>query len=188
MKLYFLRHGATEGNRRMCYYGTTDLPLLPESVETLQKNAARYPRAEHYYISGLLRTRQTLQALYGDVPYTVVPELREINFGIFEMHTHDELKDTPAYQEWLRDAEHNRCPGGESPVELQQRSVRAVEALLEKNEDAVCIVHGGVIAAVLMHYFGGQRYEYTAQPGTGCCVEFCGGRPVRWYRVPEENA
>ena len=187
MKLYLLRHGETEGNRRMCYYGTTNLPLLPESVAKLQQNAARYPRADHYYISGLLRTEQTLHALYGDVPYTVVPDLEELHFGIFEMHTHDELKDMPEYQEWLRDFEHNRCPGGESPDEVQQRSVRAVKALLQKGEDAVCIVHGGVITAILMYYFGGPRFGYNMQPGTGCCIDFTDGHARSWHRIPEET-
>ena len=121
------------------------------------------------------------------MPYTVVPDLEEIHFGIFEMHTHDELKDTPEYQEWIRDAEHNRCPGGESPIDVQERCVRAVEALLQKDEDAVCIVHGGVIAAILMYYFGGPRFSYNMQPGTGCCIEFTDGHARSWYRIPEET-
>lgn len=185
MKLCLLRHGETEGNRKMLYYGATDLPLLPESVTALQKNAALYPKAEKFYISGLLRTKQTLRAIYGDVAYTVEPDLREINFGRFEMHTYEELKDTPAFQRWVLDAERNCCPDGESAEELQRRSVRAFERLLARGEDAVCVIHGGTITAILMYYFGGGRYDYAVQPGHGCCIDAPNGRPERWYRIPE---
>ena len=34
MRLTLLRHGETEANRRRLYYGATDLPLLPEGVDT----------------------------------------------------------------------------------------------------------------------------------------------------------
>lgn len=186
MKLYLLRHGETEGNRRRLYYGRTDLPLLPETVTALRENAACYPKAGRYCVSGMLRTVQTLRAIYGDVPYTVIPELREIDFGIFEMHTYEELKDTPAYRRWIGDAEHNRCPDGESAVDLQRRCVRAVETLLARGEDIVCVTHGGAIAAILMYYFGGERYAYSVPPASGVCIDAPDGTPTAWSPVPAE--
>lgn len=187
MKLYLLRHGQTEGNRRMLYYGTTNLPLLPEAETALRRNAARYPKVGRYYVSGMLRTVQTLRAIYGDVPYTVLPDLREIDFGIFEMHSYEELKDTPAYQDWILDAEHKPCPGGESAIQVQERSVRVIDRLLAKDEDALCISHGGTIGAIMLYYFGGIRFDYMVQPGQGVCLEAHGGKPERWYRIPEET-
>ena len=187
MKIYLLRHGETEGNRKLLYYGSTNLPLLPESIEKLQQNSKNYPRAEKYYTSGMLRTEQTFHAIYGDTPHTALPELREIDFGIFEMHTYEELKDTPEFQNWALDAEHKPCPGGESAVGVSERCVREFERLLARGEDAVCVVHGGVITAILMHYFGGSRYDYNIAPGHGCCIDAPDGRPARWHPVPEEE-
>ena len=40
MKLTLIRHGITRGNLERLYYGSTDLPLLPESAERLKKRAA----------------------------------------------------------------------------------------------------------------------------------------------------
>lgn len=37
MKLYFIRHGQTAGNREGRYVGRTDEPLLPESIEALKQ-------------------------------------------------------------------------------------------------------------------------------------------------------
>ena len=115
MKLTLLRHGETDGSRRDLYYGAADIPALPESLAALHENAAAYPRAKRYYTSGLLRTEQTLAALYGDVPHVQLPGLREMDFGDFEMKSYQQLKDTPAYQAWIADVEHNPCPNGESP-------------------------------------------------------------------------
>ena len=33
MKLTLIRHGITEGNARLLYYGAADIPLLPEGEE-----------------------------------------------------------------------------------------------------------------------------------------------------------
>ena len=70
MKLTLLRHGYTEGNRRRLYYGSTDLPLLPEGWEALAvlREQGGYPTAARYYTSGMLRTEQTLLALYVRFP------------------------------------------------------------------------------------------------------------------------
>ena len=114
MKLTLLRHGQTEGSLRDLYYGATDLPVLPESLAALHESAGRYPTAPRYYTSGLLRTEQTLQAIYGDVPHTALPGLREMDFGDFEMRSYEELKDDPAFRRWMTDSEHNPCPNGES--------------------------------------------------------------------------
>ena len=72
MKLTLIRHGETEGSRRDLYYGAADIPVLPDSLKALEEKAKAgvYPTAGHYCISGMLRTAQTLRALYSDVPYT----------------------------------------------------------------------------------------------------------------------
>ena len=94
MKLTLLRHGETDGSRRDLYYGAADIPALPESLAALHENAAAYPRAKRYYTSGLLRTEQTLEAIYGPVAHQQLPGLQEMNFGDFEMKSYQELKDT----------------------------------------------------------------------------------------------
>ena len=174
MKLTLLRHGETDGSRRDLYYGAADIPALPESLAALHENAAAYPRAARYYTSGLLRTEQTLEAIYGPVAHQQLPGLQEMNFGDFEMKSYQELKDTPSYQAWIRDVEHNVCPNGESAPQV-----------LAAGEDAVCVVHGGVTAGLMMTWFGGGRYDYSVKPGTGFTVTFRDGKPVSYERVPE---
>ena len=88
-RLVLLRHGRTEGTERHLYYGATDLPLLEDGVREL-KDAARRgvypaPGGFSFVTTGMRRTTETLRAIYGDVPFSVLEDLLEVNFGIFEI-------------------------------------------------------------------------------------------------------
>ena len=188
MKLTLLRHGDTAGSRDDLYYGAADIPVLPDSLEMLAERAKTgvYPTAARYYTSGLLRTEQTIRALYGDVPHTQLPGLREMDFGDFEMKSYAELKDDPAFQTWCQDAEHNACPHGESAPQVLARNLAAIQPVLDAGEDAVCVIHGGVIAGFMMTWFGGLRVDWYRKAGTGYQVTFENGAPIGWVRVPED--
>lgn len=183
MILTMVRHAQTEGSLRELYYGASDIPALPESLAELHENANRYPTAPRYYTSGLLRTEQTLRALYGDVPHTALPGLQEMNFGDFEMRGYNELKDDPAFQRWAADSEHNPCPNGESAPQTMARNRAAMEQVLSAGEDAVCVIHGGVTSGLMMHWFGGTRYDYLLAPGEGYQVSFNEKKPVSYSKI-----
>lgn len=189
MKLTMIRHGITEGNLRRLYYGSTDLELLPQGLEELEKLrlAGGYPSAAHYYTSGMRRTEQTFAALFGDMPHGILPEFREMDFGDFEMRSYEQMKDDPAYQAWITgDVEANVCPGGESGNQVTERSLAGVRKLLEQGEDAVVVTHGGVIGGLMQAWFPVEygRYTYTPKPGTGFTVEFENGKPLRYENIP----
>ena len=188
MKLTLLRHGDTAGSRDDLYYGAADIPVLPDSLEMLAERAKTgvYPTAARYYTSGLLRTEQTIRALYGDVPHTQLPGLREMDFGDFEMRSYEQMKDDPAFQHWMTDSEHLPCPNGESAPQTTARNLKAIETVLAEDSDAVCVIHGGVIAGFMMTWFGGLRVDWYRKAGTGYQVIFENGVPTRWVRVPED--
>jgi len=186
MKLTLLRHAQTEGSLRDLYYGATDIPALEQSLRELHEKASVYPQAEHYYTSGMLRTEQTLRAIYGDVPHTRLPGLREMDFGDFEMRSYDELKNDPAFRAWEEDSEHLPCPHGECVPELIARNMAAIAQVLATGEDSVCIIHGGVTANLMMQWFDGDRFTFYRKPGTGYTVTFAEGKPLGYKLVPEE--
>ena len=178
MTIYLIRHGKTEANEKHLYCGSTDLPLSKAGAEELCQ--LRYDISNvRFLTSGMKRTNETLQILFGDVPFEVDPRFREVDFGIFEMHSYEELKDTPAYQEWLTgDNDANIPPQGESGVQMTQR---VLEALSEIKEDACIITHGGVIAAIMEHLFpneGKNRYEWQPKNGHGWFVDELGYREI----------
>lgn len=98
-KLYLIRHGNTEGTERKLFYGSTDLPITPSGRQEVEAKRRRglYPEGEAaaLYTSGMLRTEQTFEAIYGERPHGRIPDLREIEIGIFEMKTFDEVLATP---------------------------------------------------------------------------------------------
>lgn len=166
MTIYLIRHGKTEANEKWLYCGSTDLPLSEKGRKELSQLHYEIKNAR-FLTSGMKRTDETLQILFGDVPYETDPRFREIDFGIFEMHSYDELKDTPAYQAWITgDNQANLPPEGESGSQMKQR---VLAAFSEIREDTCIITHGGVIAAIMEHLFPSEnktRYEW--QPKNGC--------------------
>jgi alpha-ribazole phosphatase len=171
MTIYLIRHGKTEANEKHLYCGSTDLSLSVAGREELQN--IRYDiKNVRFITSGMKRTNETLQMLFGDVPYEVEPRFREVDFGIFEMHSYDQLKDTEEYQAWLAgDNDINVPPKGESG---EQMKARVLEALSEIKDDTCIITHGGVIASIMECLFsneGKNRYQWQPKPGRGYAIE-----------------
>lgn len=173
MTVYLIRHGKTEANERHLYCGSTDQSLSEEGAAELRALSYNIKNAR-FLTSGMKRTNETLQILFGDVPWEADPRFREVDFGSFEMHSYEELKDTAAYQQWLTgDNEANIPPGGESGAQMRQRVLQAFSQL---REDTVLVTHGGVIAAIMAHCFPEEnRSRYQWQPKNGCGYCLSGG-------------
>ena len=183
MLIVLLRHGQTAYNEQRRYQGAADVPLSPAGRAALKKADFE---TETVYVTPLCRTAQTARILFPHARQIVVPALREMDFGDFEMHSYEELKDWPSYQKWIEDVEHNPCPNGESAPLVLARNLEAIAPVLAADEDAVCVAHGGVISGLLMTWFGGIRYDYLVRPGTGFAVEVTDGKPQRCRPIPEE--
>ena len=172
MTIYLIRHGKTEANEQHLYCGSTDLPLSDAGKEEL--NRLHYDiKNVRFLTSGKKRTNETLHILFGNVHYEVDERFREVDFGIFEMRSYDQLKGTPEYQAWITgDYESNIPPKGESGARMKER---VMEAFSEIAEDTCIITHGGVIAAIMDHLFPEEnKNRYQWQPKNGCGYVICG--------------
>ena len=165
--IYLIRHGKTEANEKHLYCGSTDLPLSNLGAEELRKLRYNVP-VRNFVTSGMKRTEETLRILFGDVPHTQNPELREVDFGSFEMHSYEELKENSAYLHWISgNNEENIPPHGESGNQMKKR---VLSAFAEIPEETAIISHGGVIAAIMESLFPEEhknRYEWQPKPGHG---------------------
>ena len=181
-QILLLRHGRTKANEEHLYCGSTDLPLSAEGRALLtQKHGAYGVEWESFYTSGLTRTRETLELLFGEQGAAIEePGLREMDFGAFEGKSYAMLRDDPAYQEWISgDNERNICPGGESGEQMRRRVLRALDQILRDDpaERIVIVTHGGPIAAIMQQLFPGQglnRYEWQPECGEGYLLKICG--------------
>lgn len=174
MSIWLIRHGKTAANEQHLYCGSTDLPLSEAGREALSQLHYEAPEAR-FFTSGMIRTEQTLQILFGDVPHCAERDFREVDFGDFEMHSYEQLKDNPAYQAWITgDNERNVPPNGESGEAMTQRVLAAFQGLQASEGNTVLITHGGVIAAIMADRYpeaGKNRYQWQPKPGGGYCLK-----------------
>ncbi len=172
-QLILIRHGKTSANEAHLYCGSTDIPLSERGKAELRPAhlSAENPA---FFTSGMLRTEQTARILFGNVPLAPLPEFREVDFGIFEMHSYEELKEDPAYQAWISgDNMKNTPPGGESGEDFTERILAALPRLNSVPGDCVLVTHGGVIAVIMGAFFPDEqksRYDWQPKPGHGYLI------------------
>ena len=181
-QILLVRHGKTIANEKHLYCGSTDWPLCEEGRESLVRKRGIYGgNWESFYTSGLIRTGETLELLFGEQDeVTQEPDLREMDFGVFEGRSYAMLREDPAYQKWLSgDNGKNICPGGESGAQMKKRVLRALDRILQRDaaERIVIVTHGGPIAAIMQELFperGLNRYEWQPACGEGFLLKIRG--------------
>lgn len=188
MKIWLIRHGKTEANEKHLYCGRTDVPLSPTGREALLTVSYAIEKVR-FLTSGMKRTNETMEILFGKVPYEERTDFREMDFGDFEMRGYEELKDDPAYQDWISgNNEENVTPNGESGHQMRNRVLSAFQTVVEEQQDTVLVTHGGVIAAIMEQLFPEEqknRYEWQPVPGKGYCLVKDETGKFRWESMKE---
>ena len=143
--------------------------------------------------------------LFGAVPYTEIPEMKEINFGDWECNTFKQLAEKEGGQEWLDNADGTfKFPGGECMNDYYARIKRGNEILIgyhrmqelahrHSGKDAVSVMicHGGSISGTMMNWFPNDRevfWDWTPLTGLGYTVYFENGDPVSYDVLTCESA
>lgn len=191
MKLYLIRHGKTRANEQHLYCGSTDLPLSEKGIAELQQLQYKIPEHCRFITSGMLRTEQTLQCLFGEQIHGQDARFRELDFGVFEMRGYEELKDWSEYQAWISgDNEKNIPPKGESGQQMTRRVLAGMREIFQEQKDTVLISHGGVIAAIMAELFPEEnrtRFDWQPAPGHGYLIGIKEQGPV-YLPLPGEDA
>lgn len=188
--LLLIRHGITDANEQLLLAGRTDVPINENGRKKLLelKAAGGYPDISNYHVftSGLKRTEQTLEVLFGDVPHTAMPEFLEIDFGDFEMKSYSEmnnfrgLTDNTDYS-----SEEVQIPGGESTTDVAKRVASGLAKLKELDGDCLVVCHGGAIFALMNLIYPGEKtlFEWSPEGGHGYMLDFTGEK-VTYKNVP----
>ena len=186
MEISLIRHGKTAANEKRLYCGQTDLPLTESGIEeiALLKTQGIYPIGEYiFFTSGLLRTEQTLDIIYGEVKRKAVPDISEFKFGLFEMKSYEELKEQEDYQAWITDETGDyQCPRGESKNQFEKRIISGFSYILntvrqDKINSAFIVCHGWTIAVIMEHLYPNTQnfYEWQPKPGHGYTLAYDSG-------------
>lgn len=199
--IHFIRHGKTEGTENGWYYGAADLPLIEEGVEETKRLAEEgiYPSGEdaQFFTTSMTRAKHTLRLIYGDVESVEIPQLDEMNFGIFECKTFAEVEKEENFQRWCYDESGDvALEGGESRNQFGERIGQGLDLLRKyhglkelshrhsgKDANSIIACHGGTISACMIIMFEEENkniWQWCPKPGHGYTVYFEDGEPVRY--------
>ena len=151
MKLIITRHGQTEGNKRNILQGSIDIPLSKEGKEQVKKLALRLKehKIEYIYTSPLKRALETANAIkkyHPNAKLVIENELKEMNFGIFEGLTKEEI--TAKYKKYSEERERNKfyykIPNGESYEEVELRVLKVLNKIINSGKDTIIVAHATV--------------------------------------------
>lgn len=161
-RLYLVRHGQVADGHTHLYHGHNDIHLSPRGVEQLERLARQLEGAPlaAVYASDLTRAREGAQVLCRgrELEPVIVPEFREINFGVWEGLSFEEI--AARYPEELQarflDLESFRIPGGESLMDVRRRALPRLRELVQQHPgQAVALVaHAGVNRVILSDALG----------------------------------
>lgn len=156
-RLLIIRHGQTEWNLKKKYCGFTNIGLNAtgrKQVMQLRKTLKNYT-IDKIYASDRKRAIQSAKILFSKRKIEIVPDLKEMGFGIFEGLSYKEImkKYGKLYSKWLNKPYSVALPKGESLKILEKRVVKAIKKIVSLNKDkTIAIVcHGGVTSAFLNH-------------------------------------
>lgn len=165
-KFYLIRHGEAMGNAQGRFQGHIDLPLSPRGEQQISflKERFRETKFDVIYSSPLQRAAATAEAVnfYRDRPLGYINGLMEINAGVFEGRTWEEIAER--YPEQLalwRDRPWDFHPEeGESMKEVYSRISRTALFLAKRHRrQTVALSSHGCALRNLLCWASGRPVE-----------------------------
>lgn len=156
-RLLLVRHAEVETRYHKIFGGKIDMNLSPRGQEqaAILSKFLRAKKLDAVYASPMKRVQQTLSPFLnnGAPPQTVMPDLREVNFGgwtglnweqvsqKFNLLTHD----------WLDHIEQGVVPQGENGPQFRARVEPCLREIIKKHPGQMTGIfcHGGVIRMIL---------------------------------------
>lgn len=185
-KIILVRHGESKLNVEGVYYGILNPGLTEKGKEQAKKTREILKNIsyEKIYTSDLKRAIETAEIVnYKELEISIDEELRELNFGIFEGRSYEELLEK--YPEELKKSQKNwenyNYITGESVLELQKRAINFIEKKIDLEKDTVLVTHWGVINTILSHYFSNgleSYWKFSVKNGGVVIIEFSEGYPI----------
>lgn len=155
--IYLVRHGESEANIQRRYSGITDVDLS-QSGRMQAKVAGQhliYEKILNIYSSPLKRARDTAKIICNEInidihKIIIEPCLVEVNFGIFENMTWDELRLN--YREetenWILKKHKYKFPEGEDYEDI----IKRISVFMDNVPDnSLIVTHFGVIQSILLY-------------------------------------
>jgi broad specificity phosphatase PhoE len=173
-KLILIRHGETDGQSSVRYFGSTDVDLSASGIAQMHSVGAalRHQVIDVWVASSLRRSWKGAQIVSGGAPVRLEREFREIHFGSWEGLTAEEIKarDPIRYEDWQNGVEGFEYPGGESRADFRARVAAGLASLNATGaRTTACVLHKGVIREIVRALTGSALPR--AKPEVGGMLE-----------------
>jgi alpha-ribazole phosphatase len=156
-RLFLVRHGRVADGHTDRYHGNNDIGLSTAGERQLT-DLAHYLKSvplAAVYATPLKRTRDGAARLCQgrNIEPQVIPEFREIHFGVWEGLTFSEIAERYPKELAARieDLENFRIPEGESLLEVQHRVMPRLRTLVAEHpgQSLALVAHAGVNRVIL---------------------------------------
>ena len=163
MKLYIIRHGQTDWNIAKKIQGRQDIPLNERGhfqAQCLGKAMENRPITA-VFSSPQIRAMETAIAVASPAGVPVIPvrDLMQINYGVWEGKTEEELlrDDRALYEAWWSHPAETAPPEGESINQVNERCRQAWKEIKPQlTGDAAIVAHGGLLAHFMEQLLGSE--------------------------------
>lgn len=156
--LYIVRHGQTDLNKQGIVQGRgkdTDLNDEGRRQAGLFYEAYKAVPFDKIYISELKRTQQSIQQFIDlGIPYQKLAGLDELAWGIYEGQpatTENKAAFLDLMRNWLDGNLDTKFEGGESPNDVKERQLQALETIMAHPEEKNVLVcmHGRALRLLM---------------------------------------
>jgi alpha-ribazole phosphatase len=157
-RLFLIRHGeTTDLETKKIYKGSLDIPLSDRGRERLGRVSSYLSdkHIHHVYTSALSRAVEsgTIIARVHGLSIESIPALNEINFGLWEGLSFDEISaQYPTELDlWIRDPEVHSPPEGEPLRQAQERIMTAIHGMgdAHRGQNVAIVAHGGTLRIII---------------------------------------
>lgn len=164
-KIYFVRHGQTNANKRRLIFGRLDWDLNVEGVKEAERVASKLAKikADHIISSPLIRATHTAKIIAKKLKVKKIildKNLIEKSEGKWEGKSYWDVRneDPKGYQNWLKNPYENKPPKGESVIDLNHRTKRFYKTVLRKylGKNLIVVGHSGPIRLFVLNILGSK--------------------------------
>lgn len=165
MKIYVIRHGLTELNKKKLLNGQIDEPLAPEGFDQAKAAAKDIPKSVTYiYASSMLRTMQTAEIIGANIGVPLYGEdaLREMHMGSVAGKSWDTIKSGQELKKKHRSMQFDyRSEGGDTAEDFKKRVTGFLKIINDKHCDGevLIVTHGGVVRLLHLLHHGEENHE-----------------------------
>ncbi len=161
-RLYLVRHGQVADGHTHRYHGHNDIGLSPLGVKQLKDLAVQLKSVPlaGVYASDLFRAFKGAEVISRgrNLKPQAVPALREVNFGVWEGLSFEEI--ATHYPEELQgrfqDLANFCIPGGESLMDVRRRALPRLDELLKQHagQTIAVVAHAGINRVIVSEALG----------------------------------